>query len=667
MKKRLYIYLIVALFAISACDFNSVEHSELPNYSEQAIDGELFVKFSPEVDDILQSIKSTEEGPATRSGILSVDEILNIIGAYQLERVFPYNAQREEVTRKSELHLWYLVRFDKSHKPEDVAKKLSQLGEVSMVDYNRGLKRASTAKAIPLPVEALNRAKSAQAYASNFNDPLLKDQWNLINNAPFEGKSVVGADVQIEEAWKLNTGDPSIIVAVLDEGIDVNHPDLKDNMWQNEGEIYRSTEDNDNNGYIGDRHGYNFVADCGVISADNVYDTGHGTHVAGVIAAVNNNGIGISSIAGGNGNQSGVKIMSCQIFSGNLAGTVLAEVQAIKYAADNGAVILQCSWGYISGSANPFDWVPQYSTDEEWKSSNPIEVAALDYFVNNAGSPNGVINGGIAIFASGNESAPSASYPAAYPEFVSVAATAADYTPATYTNYGPGTTISAPGGDQDYYYEYGEGFSRGAVGCILSTVPTNVSESGYAFFEGTSMACPHVSGIVALALSYANQLRKQFTPDEIKSILYETATPIDSYFEGTKLTYKFVTDLGDNTALQMKLDDFKGKMGAGQINATAMLQAIENGGVEMKFPNIYLGVGEQKVAYPSAFFVDGDNYSYTVEVENTTVATASVEGNKLIFNGLQVGSTQAKVVSSGNKSMDFVITVRDNASDNGWL
>ena len=170
MKKRLYIYLIVALFAISACDFNSVEHNELPNYSEQAIDGELFVKFSPEVDDILQSIKSTEEGPATRSGILSVDEILNIIGAYQLERVFPYNAQREEVTRKSELHLWYLVRFDKSHKPEDVAKKLSQLGEVSMVDYNRGLKRASTAKAIPLPVEALNRAKSAQAYASNFNE-----------------------------------------------------------------------------------------------------------------------------------------------------------------------------------------------------------------------------------------------------------------------------------------------------------------------------------------------------------------------------------------------------------------------------------------------------------------------------------------------------------------
>ena len=134
---------------------------------------------------------------------------------------------------------------------------------------------------------------------------------------------------------------------MLDEGVMVEHPDLKNNMWVNEGEVYRSKQDNDGNGYKGDVYGYNFVFDTGVISWDDVSDTGHGTHVAGVIAAQNNNGIGISSIAGGNADIPGVKIMSCQIFSGNAVSNSLATVRAIKYAADNGAVILQCSWGYI--------------------------------------------------------------------------------------------------------------------------------------------------------------------------------------------------------------------------------------------------------------------------------------------------------------------------------
>jgi hypothetical protein len=85
-----------------------------------------------------------------------------------------------------------------------------------------------------------------------------------------------------------------------------------------------------------------------------------------------------------------------------------------------------------------------------------LEKKALDYFVHHAGSPDGVVEGGIAVFAAGNEYAPAASYPAAYPDYVSVAATAGDFTPAVYSNYGKGVTISAPGGDQDYYYDYGE-------------------------------------------------------------------------------------------------------------------------------------------------------------------------------------------------------------------
>ena len=431
------------------------------------------------------------------------------------------------------------MRFSNEHSVAEVAADLAKLGEVSKVEYNRTLKRATEKKAVPLTKEKLQELAPR---AGVFNDPLLSDQWHIVNDGNLRPtKFVEGADVNVEKAWELTTGDPSIIVAVLDEGVDVAHPDLKASMWVNEDEIWKSHEDNDGNGYAGDVHGYNFVRKHGVISTDDLYDTGHGSHVAGVIAAVNNNGVGISSIAGGNASQPGVKIMSCQIFSGMYAGTVLEEVRAIKYAADNGAVILQCSWGYISGAANPFEWTPQYSTDEEWEYYNVLERKALDYFIHNAGSPDGVIEGGLAIFAGGNEAAPAASYPGAYPDFVAVAATAGDFTPAVYSNYGPGTTISAPGGDQDYYWDYvDEDHRLGEIGCVLSTLPFHVSETGYGYMEGTSMACPHVSGVAALGLSYAAKLKKHFKAKDFIELLYQTATPIDQYMTGIKQYKKYI-------------------------------------------------------------------------------------------------------------------------------
>ena len=689
MNIRKYIFFTTAVLAagLAAC---SVEEqkvttdavvSDVPELTADVVEGQLLVRFDARVSEILDKAGLTKSGPLMpmdRSGILSVDEILDLVDGYRIERVFPADSRSEAKAREEGLHLWYVVSFDEKHPVEKVAADLARLGEVSRVEFNRTLKRASHKPAVPLTAVQLADAmtKSSQ---QKFNDSYLRYQWNLINDGSLNNdgltqkKFIPGADVQVEKAWELTTGDPSIIVAVLDEGVDVDHEDLQASMWVNEGEIWASHEDNDGNGYVGDVHGYNFVAKNGVISCESIYDTGHGSHVAGVIAAANNNGKGISSIAGGNASVPGVRIMSCQIFSGAYAGTVLEEVRAIKYAADNGAVVLQCSWGYISGAANPYEWTPQYSTDEEWLQYNVLEKKALDYFVHNAGSPDGVIDGGIVVFAGGNEAAPAASYPAAYNDYVSVAATAGDFTPAVYTNYGPGTTISAPGGDQDYYYEEqyrypaftedGGKLGYGDIGCILSALPKHLSPSGYGYMEGTSMACPHVSGVVALGLSYAAKLRRHFTADEFKSLLYETATPVDEYMDGTKLYKKYVIDLEESSPLMsFSKNEYKGKMGHGQVNAYALLKAIEGAGTEMTFPNLFVAVDGQKTVDPSVYMA---GTSFTVDVEDTSVATAQMIGGELVVKGLKEGQTEASI--TGSRTDKFVITVRNGAAGNGWL
>ena len=698
---RIFVLMSVLAFWLTACSVEEPHtgvkpvHDDIPQMSEDVVAGELLVRFDPRVSQILENAGLTKSGinaPATRSGVLSVDEILSLVKGYEIERVFPVDVRTEDKAREAGLHLWYVVRFSEEFSAEKVASDLVQLGEVSRVSFNRSLKRASTRKAVPLTGEMVRKLTSVKAGS---DDPLYGYQWNLDNDGSLQDlipdskvtKFVPGSDIRAEGAWTKCTGHPDIIVAVLDEGVDVTHPDLAASMWVNEDEVYGSTEDADGNGYAGDRHGYNFVKQQGRITVNSRYDSGHGSHVAGAIAARNNNGIGIKSIAGGDGSaDSGVRIMSCQIFAGEYVGTLLDEVRAIKYAADNGAVILQCSWGYISGAANPYDWGAQFATDEEWELYNPLEKQALDYFIETAGSPSGVIDGGIAVFAAGNESAPAASYPAAYGKFVSVAGIAGDFTPAVYTNYGPGTTISAPGGDQDYYFEYAPKDAdgnvikdyMGSIGCILSTIPEWHTDSqlgdlegdflGYGYMEGTSMACPQVSGVIALGLSYALEQRKHFKAQDFIELLYSSATafPTD-VFDADKFWYKYVIDMGDNHPNITPLRQYKGKMGHGLVNAAALLAEID--GTEaplMSFPNVTLMAGSDRQISPAIYFENGNALTYTVSVEDQNVASATVEGGKVVITGKAAGQTEA-VIRGGNQEQKFVISVRKDNNGNSWL
>ncbi len=688
MRKIFYkIVVLCVAFFVSCSDMDMVNTGEtqnapIANIPEGAAKGELLIKFKPEVLDILDRVQTRSGGRSmTRSSIPSVDEVLNIIGTYHFERVFPIDTRHEERTRKSGLNLWYIVRFDEGYDLLEVAKELAKLGEIATVEFNHHIQRAYDSKMRPAILDVqTTRAISART-GEPFNDPELKSQWGYINEGegsiaikdengnPTDQRMehmIAGSDVNCAVAWEKCQGDASIIVAVLDEGVMYTHKDLKANMWVNPGENdIMSTEDNDGNGYAGDKYGYNFVTNSSFISWSDASDTGHGTHVAGTIAAVNNNGIGVCGIAGGNGDpDSGVKIMSCQLFAGDKGVSLLQEAQAIKYAADNGAVILQCSWGYNSGRANLIEgYTPGPKSDKEWVDAYPLEKEALDYFVHNAGSPNGVIEGGLVIYASGNEYAPMAGYPGAYPEYISVAATAADFTPSTYSNYAFGTNISAPGGDSDYHCAN--------EGKILSTIPGGEDGMGtYGYLEGTSMACPHVSGVAALGLSYANKLRKHFTAEQFRELLLSTTREVEENYpsNGIKKCYRNWGGIGQLLPTQMDLSQYRGNVG-GMVDAGALLNAIDgdNTGVPMKVPNVYVALEKETTVDLARFFVNGESLTYTCNPAQSDIASVTMNGTVMTVKGLKVGVTKATINVSDGKSQEIYITVRKTAGDSGWL
>ena len=300
------------------------------------------------------------------------------------------------------------------------------------------------------------------------------------------------------------------------------------------------------------------------------------------------------------------------------------------------------------------------------------EKDALDYFINNAGSPNGVIDGGLAIFASGNEYAGMAAFPAAYSKCISVSAVAADFTPASYSNYGKEVTISAPGGDTEYYNPVGqddpEGWEEGIhSGSILSTWIQN-GNATYGFMDGTSMACPHVSGVAALGLSYAVKQRRHFKASEFVELLKSSTKPLDSWYNTGEVKAYYRNHISSGaSATRVELSKYVGKMGAGLLDAGMLLNNIEGNGSDMVVPNMYVAEGAASTLNLACYFVNGENLTYTCTSGDTTVASVSVNGTFMTVSGVKTGATRITVKVSNGSEQSITVTVRKKANDNGWM
>ena len=473
----------------------------------------------PDNDDIVSGwvrIKLAEdaaplrEGAFTRgeveSGDARIDAIAQELGATEIRRVFRDGGRFEARRRRYGLHLWYDIRIG-----DDVPVSRAEAGMASvpgvahvqpiykakLTDHRVVPALAADMKYQPAALDASRPKLEADQYP--FNDPDLPKQWHYYNDGSMP-KAEEGADINLFKAWEeVGAGRPDVVVAVVDMGVQFDHPDLAANMWVNEAELNGTPGvDDDGNGYVDDIYGWNFAPNY---NSGQIVPGDHGTHIAGTIAAVNNNGEGVCGVAGGTGNGDGVRIMSICWTANNKQE--IPNWDMFAYAADNGAVIASCSWEVSSPSIAP---------DLQ---------DGLDYFIDNAGMDDsdgdgvndvqtGPMAGGLVVFAAGNSGANQLKFPGYYERVVSVASMAPNYDKASYSNYAPEVDILAPGGEQKFGDQY----------AVYSTY----TNSGYAFIEGTSMATPHVSGVAALIVSKYG--KEGFSSEDCRKRLLASFRPI---------------------------------------------------------------------------------------------------------------------------------------------
>ncbi|MHC1776484.1 MAG: S8 family serine peptidase [Lentimicrobium sp.] len=531
-------YLLLAVLMISpvfAQTTYKVKRGERPPVNLQSTPESAYYKGVIKIKLNESLARQLDENPAfidadgiVKFGISSIDQLNGQHGVDNFGLPFGSPAHIEKFTERHRawgFHLWYKLYFDESIDVKSMVAAYRALGEVAFAEpeYRKVLVTQEN------PVFYTPEETADRSVAWTPDDPRYNEQWHYHNTGQQNGTA--DADIDLPEAWEITKGNPEVIVCIEDGGINYTHGDIAANMWSGTG--------------------YNFVN-----NSPNVTSHDHGTHVAGTVAAVSNNAVGVAGVAGGDGSGNGIRLMSCQVFTNGGSG---GFENAPVWAADNGAAISQNSWQYTS--PNSYD---------------QSVLDAIDYFNVNGGG-DALVDGGITIFAAGNNDSQSQYYPAFYSGTFSVAGLTNQDKKAWYSNFGDWVEVAAPGGETDNVAARG----------VLSTLPNNT----YGFYQGTSMACPHVSGLAALIVSLAYG---QFTPQQVGDIMKNTTDNVDAANPG-----------------------FVGKLGTGRINAFAALSEARELMINVDNPLVF-------TALPGSSTTVNLNWVKNAENNDVMVATSLI-------------------------------------------
>ncbi len=571
-KLKLGVLFVIGLLAISGLvmaqggkgneNANSIlspEQIQAESLKEEFAPDEIIVKFKEGTSDATISMINS------KNKVVSSDKIIK-------KNPKAVENEKTKILKKHGLDRIYLLKLQKK---SDVNKMVSKYNDNPDVEYAEPNYKVYVDATIP-------------------DDYYFSLLWGMHNTGQSGG--TVDADIDAPEAWDTTKGSSNIVVAVIDTGVDYNHPDLAANMWTNLGEIAGDGTDNDGNGYVDDIRGWDFFS-----NDNNPYDqSGHGTHCSGTIAAEGDNGIGVVGVSWN------TKIMPLR-FLGRNGGSTTDAILAITYATENGANIMSNSWGGGGYSAALKEAIS--AADD----AGILFVAAAG----NAGTDNDL----------------TPHYPSSYdvPNVISVAATDRYDNLAGFSCYGATSVdLGAPG-----VY-------------IASTYPRN----RYAYMDGTSMAAPHVSGAAALIMAQ----NPEISVADLKAKILDSVDPISALngitFTGGRLNVANCLDTTPDTT-PPGITDVSSSVTSTTATITWTTDELADGAVNY-WTTISLDStksdGTMTLSHSITLTGLSSGTEYTYEVESTDAAgnTATDDNSETYYTFTTTAlDTEAPVIAGG--------------------